>query len=95
MDDGTDKFTYLRRQRMEDPAFADRMVSIVSTFDGDSIEIVVQDQGKGFLHADHPPIAKSEDNLSCFGRGLTLICNAVDEVKYGNGGSQVTLIKKL
>jgi anti-sigma regulatory factor (Ser/Thr protein kinase)/FixJ family two-component response regulator len=94
MHDGTDKFTYVRRQRMDDPAFADREVSIVSSFDGTSIEIVVKDQGKGFLHAGRP-VSRVGDNVSCFGRGLTLICNAVDEVKYGDGGSQVTLLKKL
>lgn len=94
MADGTDKFSYIRRQRMEDPAFADRVVSIVSVFDGGSLQIVVKDEGKGFMHAGSPA-QKIADNVSCFGRGLTLICNAVDEVQYGNGGSQVTLIKKL
>ena len=94
MPDGTDKFTHVRRQRMADPQFADRIVSIVSMFDGESIEIVITDQGEGFMHADRP-MNRIGDNVSCFGRGLTLICNAVDEVKYGAGGSQVTLIKKL
>lgn len=94
MSDGGDKFSFIRRERMEDPDFADRMVSIVSDFNGERIEIVIRDEGKGFLHAEHP-ISNVGDNLSCFGRGLTLMCNAVDEVRYGSGGAEVTLVKRL
>jgi anti-sigma regulatory factor (Ser/Thr protein kinase) len=94
MSDGSDKFSHIRRHRMADPSYADRLVVVTSTFDGETIKIIVKDEGKGFLHAQKPAVAVG-DNLSCFGRGLTLISNAVDEVRYEDGGSQVTLIKRL
>ena len=94
LSDGSDKFSHVRRQRMADPEFSERTVSVTSTFDGEKIEIVVKDQGKGFIRVEKPAVAVG-DNLSCFGRGLTLIRNAVDEVHYGDGGSRVTLVKRL
>lgn len=92
--DGTDKFSHVRRERMQDPMYANRKVGITSWFHGKTLEIVVKDEGKGFMHAGQPAVV-SIDNVSCFGRGLTLICNAVDEVRYDNGGSEIRLIKHL
>jgi DNA-binding response OmpR family regulator len=89
----TDKFSAIRKERLADPYFADRMVSVTSWFDGDTIEIVVKDQGRGFIPTHHKDVKKND--LSCFGRGLTLMSNAVDEVRFGCGGSEVTLIKHL
>jgi anti-sigma regulatory factor (Ser/Thr protein kinase)/FixJ family two-component response regulator len=89
----TDKFSAVRKERLMDPHYANRMVSVISWFDGEAVEIVVKDQGKGFSpsqlrHAN-------QNDLSCFGRGLTLINNAVDEVRFSCGGTEVTLIKRL
>jgi DNA-binding response OmpR family regulator len=94
MPDGSDKFSSVRTERMQDPKYADRSVCLTSWFNRDTLEIVVKDEGKGFMHASTPPRVNVE-NVSCFGRGMTLICNAVDEVRYSNGGSEITLIKRL
>ncbi len=88
-----DKFSAVRRERLADPKFADRMVSVTSWFDGDVVEIVVKDQGGGFSPTQLQYMRKND--LSCFGRGLTLMSNAVDEVRFGCGGSEVTLVKRL
>lgn len=90
---GTDKFSAVRKERLMDSFYADRMVSVISWFDGQVVEIIVKDQGNGF----RPNELKraNESDLSCFGRGLTLINNAVDEVRYSCGGTEVTLVKRL
>jgi anti-sigma regulatory factor (Ser/Thr protein kinase) len=88
-----DKFSSVRKERLKDPHYANRMVSVVSCFNGEAVEITVKDQGKGFS-PDQLSCARSND-LSCFGRGLTLINNAVDEVRFSCGGTEVTLVKRL
>lgn len=89
----TDRFSAVRRERLADPKFANRMVSVTSWFDGEVVEIVVKDQGGGFSPTQLRDTKKND--LSCFGRGLTLMTNAVDEVRFSGGGSEVTLVKRL
>jgi anti-sigma regulatory factor (Ser/Thr protein kinase) len=94
MSDGSDKFSSVRRARMEDPRFASRLVWVSSLLENNTVQITIRDQGKGFNYETMQHRAGS-DNFSCFGRGMTLIQNAVDEVRYERGGSQVTLVKRL
>jgi anti-sigma regulatory factor (Ser/Thr protein kinase) len=89
----TDKFSAIRKERLADPYFANRIVSVTSWFDGEGVEIVVKDQGNGFSPSQLRQA--KENDLSCFGRGLTLIKNAVDEVRFSCGGAEVTLVKRL
>lgn len=93
-ENGVDRFTAVRRERMDDPAFADRSVRVISDFEEDRFQITVKDEGKGFLNSQQPSVPVTQ-NLSCFGRGMTLISNAVDEVRFSNNGSEVTLVKYL
>ena len=92
--EGLDKFASIRRQRMGDPIYADRCVRVTSIFEEDRFEIMIKDEGKGFLNSRQPIIPVAQ-NLSCFGRGMTLINNAVDEVRFNDNGSEVTLVKYL
>jgi len=89
----TDRFSAVRKERLADPKFANRMVSVTSWFDGEVVEIVVKDQGGGFSPTRLREIKKND--LSCFGRGLTLMTNAVDEVRFSSGGTEVILVKRL
>lgn len=90
---GVDRFSLMRRERLKDPEFANRMVYVTSWFDGEAIEITVKDEGRGFSSSEIED--SKRDKLSCFGRGLTLMRNAVDEVRFSCGGSEVALIKRL
>jgi DNA-binding response OmpR family regulator len=92
--DGSDKFSRVRRERLADPNYRDRTVHFVSVFDGEVLEITIKDEGDGFL-ASERFVQDIGENLSCFGRGMTLMNDAVDEIRYTDGGSQVTLIKIL
>jgi DNA-binding response OmpR family regulator len=89
----TDRFSTVRQKRLADPKFADRKVAITSWFDGESIQIVVKDEGRGFSPDKKKESAGSE--LSCYGRGLTLMRNAVDQVVFNSSGTEVTLTKRI
>jgi len=92
--EGIDKFSQIRRERLADPNFANRAVKLSISFKGEILEITIRDEGKGFLSAHRGPVPLAQ-NLSCSGRGMTLMTNAVDEVRFSLNGSEVTLIKYL
>lgn len=93
--DGRDKFSSMRKQRLADPAYADRSVVVRLVYGDGRLEITVRDEGKGFLNARGVPESCKVDSLSCSGRGLALMSSAVDEVRFGENGSEVTMIKRL
>lgn len=93
-EDGRDKFARIRRERLADPSYSERFVELSSWFDGECLEITVKDEGNGFLGST-TFVPDLSQNLSCFGRGMTLISDAVDELRYAEGGSEVTLVKRL
>ena len=93
--DGRDKFTSIRNARIKDPAFSQREVVVRLVRCARRLEITVKDEGKGFLNDGAFPGAGAIDSLSCSGRGLSLMSSAVDEVRFGANGSEVTLIKLL
>jgi DNA-binding response OmpR family regulator len=91
---GIDKFSQIRRERLADPSFANRSVKLSSTFNGETLEISIRDEGRGFLNTQQASVPQAQ-NLSCSGRGMTLMTNAVDEVRFSLNGSEVTLVKYL
>lgn len=93
--DGTDKFTTMRHSRLNDPAFSRREVVVASLYTEGRLEITVKDEGRGFLNQQAIPAPGDIDSLSCSGRGLALMSSAVDEVRFGSNGSEVTLTKLL
>lgn len=92
--DGVDKFSEIRRARMADPAYADKKVFLTSYFNGSRLEISIKDEGVGFLNAWSNTTHQAQ-NLSCSGRGMTLMTSAVDEVRFCHNGSEVILVKYL
>jgi DNA-binding response OmpR family regulator len=91
--DSTDRFGAIRKERLLDPDYANRTVTICSWFDGVRLEISVRDQGRGFLHERDNSRKSLEKGVVCSGRGLAMISSAVDEVKFTHNGSEVTLVK--
>jgi len=81
--DGCDKFSSIRKQRLADPAYADRSVVVKLTFREGILEITVRDEGKGFLNSRGAADDCKADSLACSGRGLALMSSAVDEVRFG------------
>ncbi len=95
--DGEDKFTAIRRERLANPLYADRLVRVVSWLHDGVLEIVVKDEGSGFLPEDgeFKGGVASATELSCSGRGLALMSSAVDIMRFARKGAEVTLIKYL
>lgn len=92
---GCDKYSQIKKQRLEDPHYADRIVTIVSDFDGDRLLIRLTDQGKGFTPTEKEQSGSSNIEPAVFGRGMALIESTVDEVTYSCGGRQISLVKKI
>jgi len=95
--DGEDRFSAIRRERLNDPRYAQRALYIQSRFDGSSLEIVVRDEGQGFPGGEGEftggltPLG----DVSVSGRGFALMSSAVDLMRFGCNGSEITLIKHL
>jgi DNA-binding response OmpR family regulator len=93
--DGSDKFSSVRKERLADPSYGDRYVYVTLQFSDGRLEIMVRDEGKGFLNSKVFQANGKVDSLACSGRGLALMSSAVDEVRFGKNGSVVTMIKRL
>ena len=59
-----------------------------------SISITVQDEGAGFDYAHTPDPTRHENLKKTSGRGVFLIRNLMDEVRYSDGGRTLTMIKR-
>ena len=93
-EEGRDRFFAIRKERLADPQYADRTIKIGSWFDGARFEVTIADQGKGFLNGSFgQKRAQPSGGPMCSGRGLAMMSNAVDEVRFGANGSEVTLVK--
>jgi len=68
-------------------------VVIAYDFSGGKLEITVRDQGKGFDHNATPDPRSEANILKNGGRGIFLIRNLMDEVKYNDSGNEIKMIK--
>lgn len=89
---GVDRYSLTRAQRLLDPKFGSRKVTIIIECDRDILEIRIGDEGPGFVPKPRP--ISAGDTLSS-GRGLALIEECLDEVLYERGGREVVMRKKL
>ena len=60
----------------------------------ESILIVVRDPGKGFDPKNIPNPIKGENIFSNHGRGIYLINQLMDEVKFARNGTEIHMIKR-
>lgn len=66
--------------------------------DGETIEVIVEDQGEGFALADIPDPTEVENLLKPGGRGILIIQSFMDEVEVTErpgGGSRLRMVKKI
>lgn len=87
----------MKNQRLKDPAYANRNITVKYQYCNNQTEITVVDEGPGFdtsMVMDF--LVASDKNVSknC-GRGLMLLKYAVDEIRFNEKGNEVTLIIKV
>ncbi len=90
---GDSLFAEVLAQRCTDPTLASRKVDIVVDFDGNMCRWVITDQGRGFdverilarCLSDDPEVLLSS------GRGILMMKNFLDEVRFELGGRRVIL----
>ena len=85
----------IRHGNKFDPA---KNVTLSISFDGKTIEVVVEDQGKGFRLEDLADPTQAENLLKPCGRGILIIRSFMDEVALSpreGGGSRLRMLKRL
>ena len=94
--EGKDEYSRVRKERLENPEYANRKIEIDLVVSSDDARITIKDDGIGFDTSKHTEI----DPLDAFlnennhGRGITLMQLYVDGITYNEKGNQITLIKK-
>ncbi|RMG61126.1 MAG: response regulator [Calditrichaeota bacterium] len=89
------QFEMLREERMADPHFAERKISIVLNFNPQTFSLNVTDEGPGFdwrKYIDNQHKV-SEINTDSHGRGFMFIRHIIDEVYFNEKGNSITLVK--
>lgn len=101
LSEGEDLFSVVRRARLADPLYGERTVTVRAWVDdgveGGTLLIEVSDEGEGFLGRwKSAPIQMADpETVQCSGRGLALMANSVDALRFRRNGATVTLVKHL
>ena len=91
---GIDKYSLEKKARVADSKYVERLIRITISCDYNSLEIGIEDQGKGFLGtADTSNEPGKNSELSSYGRGMSIIIGIMDEIKYLKEG-RVVVMKK-
>jgi len=70
-----------------------KLVYVTVKFSGRSIEVTVEDEGKGFDYKNIPSPTKGKNIKKPSGRGIFLINKLMDNVKFSGGGSRIKMVK--
>src|SRR5262245_27903509 len=85
----------IRHGNQCDPA---KNAHVSISFDGEIVEIIVEDQGEGFNFEDLADPTQAENLLKPCGRGILIIRSFMDEVKLSQregGGTKLRMLKRL
>ena len=85
----------IRHGNQCDPA---KQAHLAISFDGENVEIIVEDQGQGFSLDGLADPTQAENLLKPCGRGILIIRSFMDEVKITpkeGGGTQLRMLKRL
>lgn len=83
----------LYRLRAKEPEFSEKKVFIDSTIDTTKLEVVVTDEGEGFDITEIPDPTNTEHVFRYHGRGIFVMNNVMDQVKFNDTGNSITLVK--
>lgn len=86
------RFYALINERLEDPEYANRKIHISIKRTPKHVTMSIRDEGKGFNPSEALRKEKEgELDLECYGRGLLLIDEYMDEVTFNDKGNEITL----
>ncbi|HEX8177397.1 MAG TPA: ATP-binding protein [Pyrinomonadaceae bacterium] len=71
-----------------------KLVRITAELSAKECRFTVEDEGEGFNVQEIPNPCDPENLFKASGRGVLLIYNIMDEVKYNERGNQLTMIKR-
>ncbi len=92
---GTEEFNRIVQERMQDPSYEERAITIEMNLSPEEVVYRITDPGSGFETPDLSQSLPEPSDLSrLHGRGLLLMTCFMDEVHYNETGNQITLIKK-
>lgn len=92
--EGFDAFDRLIAERSRTAPFSDRKVTVRSKFNASEGRIEIGDEGRGFDVSTVPDPRLPENVRRPSGRGLFLMRQFFDDVRYNDTGNCVTLIKR-
>jgi len=92
---GIDRFSLMKQQRLTDSKYAKRKVFLEVHYTNGWLTIKIKDQGKGFLRGKKELVAKSSDDLHCYGRGISIMNSLMDEIRFKAHGTELTMKKQL
>jgi len=83
----------IAQRRLISP-YKDRRIFVFLEMSKTEVAITIRDEGPGFDHTQLPD-PTDECNLErCSGRGVFLVRNLMDEVRFNEQGNEITLIKR-
>lgn len=88
-------FEFLQ-ERQRDPRYKDKRIRLDYALNSKRFGLRVTDEGSGFDHKKRMSMSMAqlnEDNIG-HGRGIFLLIETFDRIKYNDVGNQVTLIKR-
>ncbi len=73
---------------------ANKIVRISAEVSTTEARFTIEDEGEGFNVAEIPDPTNPENLFKASGRGVLIIHNVMDEVKYNERGNRLTMVKK-
>lgn len=70
-------------------------VRVSVAYDPAEVRIAVEDQGSGFEPGKLPDCTKGKRLVAQGGRGVHLICQLMDQVRYNERGNRLEMVKRI
>ena len=81
-------------ERMNDPAYKDKKIFVKLMISEEEMVVAVRDEGKGFDYSSRTGDIDPEELFRSSGRGLLLIQSLMDDLSFGESGSEIVMKKK-
>lgn len=93
-DTSSDKYYEAAQQRSQQSPYQDRRIRISARFSRGHAVISVSDDGRGFDTSNLPDPTDPRSIERTHGRGLFLMRSFMDEIRFNESGSTVTMVKQ-